>query len=450
MLKRLTLIFLFISLSVQAAYTIKGTIEPDLDYSWIILYKIEKGKQVYVEKTAVTNGRFEFDLKEGAAIGMYRAYYQIEGNLYVEFIFNNENLDFKFNPAKPHETIEFTSSNENKLFQNYLKSTEKKQKKIDSLQVVYFKTTDASQQKKIQKNYTKSVKELQHLQSEYENKSKGKLVYNFIKASAKNNAKEPFKEPQKYLDYIKAHFFDAIDFNNKVLSNATFINDRLLDYVFYLTQADNQEARNILQKKAIDDIVSRSQNNFEVLSHFEDSVLFNYMQMENKEMADYVVNKYYNKLPKDYQDQQLLFKLKSAMKTAIGVSAPDFTWKENGTSKSLYGLVGHDYYMVVFFSSGCPHCRQEIPEFHEFIKNFGNIKILAVGLEDVDKDWKVMVKDFTTFTNILDLKKWDSQKVKDYGVTAIPSYFLLDKNKVIIAKPNNVEDLKQMFLPKQP
>jgi len=449
MLKRLTLVFLFISLSVQAAYTIKGTIEPDLDYTWIILYKIEKGKQVYVEKTTVTDGKFEFNLKDGAAIGVYRAYYQMEGNLYVEFIFNNENLDFKFNPAKPHETIEFASSDENQIFQSYLKNTGPKQKQIDSLQVVYFKTTDPNQKKKIQKNYTKRVKELQNIQSEYEKKSKGKLVHNFIKASAKNNTKDPFQEPQEYLDFIKAHFFDSIDFDNKVLSNATFINDRLLDYVFYLTQADNQEARNVLQKKSINDIVSRLNNNFEVLSHFEDSILFNYLQMENKEMADYVINKYYYKLPEEYQDQQLLFRLKSAMKTAIGVMAPDFTWEENGVSKSLYGLIGHDYYMVVFFSSGCPHCRKEIPEFHEFIKNFGNIKVIAIGLEEnTQKDWEIMVKDYNEFTNILDLKKWDSQKTKDYGVTAIPSYFLLDGSKKIIAKPNDVKELEEMFQPR--
>ena len=446
MLKRFTLIFLFISLSVQAAYTIKGTIEPDLDYSWIILYKIEKGKQVYVEKTAVTNGKFEFDLKEGAAIGVYRAYYQIEGNLYVEFIFNNENLDFKFNPAKPHETIEFASSDENQIFQNYLKNTEAKQKQIDSLQVAFFSVNDLNQSKRIDKEYKKRVSDLQNIQKKYEKKSKGKLVYNFIKASAKNNAKEPFKEPQEYLDYIKAHFFDAIDFNNKVLSNATFTNDRLLDYVFYLTQSDNQEARNVLQKKAIDDVVGRLNNNMDVLSHFEDSVLYNYLRMEDKEMADYVINKYYYKLPKEYQDQQLLFRLKSAMKTAVGVKAPDFSWEENGASKSLYSLIGHDYYMVVFFSSGCPHCQKEIPEFHDFIKEFKKIKILAIGLEEnSQKDWEIMVKDYTEFTNILDLKKWDSQKVKDYGVTAIPSYFLLDKNKVIIAKPNDIVELKEMF-----
>ena len=448
MLKYLTFLFLLISLTVKADYTIEGSIEPSHNYSWVILYKIEKGKQVFVEKATVTNGKFKFDLKDGAFIGIYRAYYKMEGNLYVEFIFNNENLEFKFDPDKPHKTIEFINSDENQIFQNYLKSTEMYQKQIDALQIDFFKTTDVDQVKKIQKEYQGKLSKLNNIQNEYEKKSEGKLVHNFIKASAKYNANVPYKEPQKFLDEVKFHFFDAINLNNKVLSNATFINDRLLDYVFYLTQADNQEARNILQKQAIDDIVTRLGNNLEVLSHFEDSILFNHLQMENNEMTDYVIENYYSKLPKECQDEALLFRIKSAMKTAIGVAAPDFSWEENGVSKNLYGLVGHDYYMVVFFSSGCPHCKVEIPEFHEFIKEFNNIKIIAIGLEDVDKDWKVMVKDYIGFTNILDLKKWDSEKVKDYGVTAIPSYFLLDKNKVIVAKPNDLEELKIMFTKK--
>ncbi len=76
------------------------------------------------------------------------------------------------------------------------------------------------------------------------------------------------------------------------------------------------------------------------------------------------------------------------------------------------------------------------------------IAILFTNFVYSQKDWEIMVKDYTEFTNILDLKKWDSQKAKDYGVTAIPSYFLLDKNKVIVAKPNDVEELKEMFQPR--
>lgn len=449
MLKYLMIVFLFVSVSVKANYTINGTLKPSNNYSWIILYKIEKGKQVYVEKAIVTNGKFTFDLGKDASVGIYRAYYQIENNLYVEFIFNNENLEFTFDPNRPHETIKFINSEENKLFLNYLIKTETYQKQIDSLQITYFGVTDEDQHEKIKAAYKKRVKELNNIQKEYEKKSEDKLANNFIKASAKNNASHPFKQPQEYLDYVKAHFFDAIDFNNKVLSNATFINDRLLDYVFYLTQIDDPESRNKLQKEVIDEIIVRLDNNIEVISHFEDSLLFNYLKNENKEMTDYVIDKYYNKLPKEYKDEALLFRIKSAMKTAIGVQAPDFTWQENGTSKSLYSLLGYDYYMVVFFSSTCPHCQRQIPKFHEFIKDFNNIKVIAVGLETERSGWEKMTKDYKEFTNIIDLKKWNSQKAKDYGVTAIPSYFLLDGNKKIIAKPNDVTELKEMFKPRK-
>jgi len=56
-----------------------------------------------------------------------------------------------------------------------------------------------------------------------------------------------------------------------------------------------------------------------------------------------------------------------------------------------------------------------------------------------------MTENYNEFTNILDLDKWNSQKVKDYGITAIPSYFVLDASKNILAKPNDFEELKTMF-----
>ena len=70
---------------------------------------------------------------------------------------------------------------------------------------------------------------------------------------------------------------------------------------------------------------------------------------------------------------------------------------------------------------------------------------IAVGLEDEKAPWDKMTSDFKNFTNIIDLDKWESKKVIDYGITAIPSYFILDANKKIIAKPHDVEELKEMF-----
>ena len=87
----------------------------------------------------------------------------------------------------------------------------------------------------------------------------------------------------------------------------------------------------------------------------------------------------------------------------------------------------------------------EIPEFYKFISGIENIKVVAVGLEDEKQSWVVMTEEYTEFINILDLDKWSSQKVKDYGVSAIPSYFVLDSDKRILAKPEDFEELKSMF-----
>lgn len=276
-------------------------------------------------------------------------------------------------------------------------------------------------------------------------KSKGKLAHHFIKASKQYYAPRPFKDPKDYMASVKLHFFDAIDFSDKVLSDATFVNDRLTDYVYYLNQANNLATKNMLQKKAIDDVSDKLNDNFELHKNFEESLLNQYLTDENTEMTNYVLNKYYKFLPDAYQDAALEYKITSAMKTAIGKEAADFSWTDNGIQKNLYSLIGFDYYIVVFFSATCPHCQVEIPEFYEFIKEIGNVRVVAVGLEDAKESWVKMTANFSEFTNILDLDKWDSPKVKDYGITAIPSYFVLDANKNILAKPNDVTELKTMF-----
>jgi len=162
-------------------------------------------------------------------------------------------------------------------------------------------------------------------------------------------------------------------------------------------------------------------------------------------MINFVKDNYYKNLPSEYQNEELLRRLTATLKTAIGITAPDFSWKEDGEDKSLHSLTGTDYYIVLFFSSNCPHCQMEIPDFYTFISGIENIKVVAVGLEDEKESWEAMTDGYTEFINILDLDKWSSQKVKDYGITAIPTYLVLDVDKKILAKPEDFEVLKSMF-----
>jgi len=445
MLKKLLILLIFIPSMVQSQFAIKGNIKPDNNYSWILLYKLKNGQQEYIDNANVVNGEFQFNVEESEPSGIYRAYYQMENNLYVEFIYNKEEIEFTFDPINPIETIIFSKSDENIIYQKYHKKISGQQKIIDSLQVVYFKSEEKQTDKNIIKKYQTALSDLIKIQSEFESLAKGKIAINFIQASAQYYAQTPFKKPQNYIDELKIHFFDALDFKDEVLRNSTFINDRLTDYVFYLNQANNAEARNILEKEAIENVVQRLANDYDLLKIFEETLLQNYLQDENALMLDFVMNQHYNLLPDRYQDAALQYKITASIKTSIGSRATDFSWEENGTKKNLHDLIGYDFYIVVFFSSGCSHCQKEMPEFYDFIQGIENIRVIAIGLEDEKEAWVDMISEFSDFTNILDLDKWSSKKVKDYGITAIPSYFVLDANKVILAKPENINELKDLF-----
>jgi len=445
MRKQLFLLLFMCAYAIQAQYSINGTIDPDHDYSWILLYKLENGEQFYVANADVVDGEFNFEIDEKEPSGIYRAYYQIENQLYVEFIYNKEDVEFSFDPNNPDISISFSVSEENNMYHSYYEVIKDKQQSLDSIQVLYFESEDKKTDEALEKTYKKYLDKLKSEQNRFEKNSEGLLANHFIRASSQYNASSPHKQPDDYLEAIKEHFFDAMDLSDSILNHSTFVNDRLNDYIFYLNQGEDEDSENELQKIAIDKAVLWIDAHWEILSSFEEDLIETYLISENVEMINFVMDTHYKSLPEAYQNQELIKKTESTLLTALGSIAPDFSWESDGESKSLYGLSGTDYFIVLFFSSNCPHCQMEIPEFYKFISGIENIKVVAIGLEDERQSWEVMTKEYNEFINILDLDKWSSQKVKDYGIDAIPTYLVLDAEKKILAKPEDFNELKSMF-----
>ena len=101
-------------------------------------------------------------------------------------------------------------------------------------------------------------------------------------------------------------------------------------------------------------------------------------------------------------------------------------------------------YILVFWSSGCSHCLKEIPQLYQLSQelNSTKYKIIAVGLEEDDFKWKKEILKYPNFINVIKLKKWSNTIVNDYGLTSTPTYFVLDKDKKFIEKPENFDALK--------
>ena len=453
MTKKILSIFILISSISYAQHTVKGAMSPKIKTDWVILYKLEGTKQVFVNNTTiktdsiVISGKkqavssFGMQLPVSAKPGTYRAKYSLEGAGFVDFIYNKEDVSFIFNPEYPQQSIAFSSSSENKLYSNYITAISTVQQKLDSIQVEVLKDPTLD----VKEAYINILKKVDSVQATYEAAAKGKYIYPFVEASARTNPKEIFTSINAYIDNIKITYFDGLDFANEVLVNSSFLTSRILDYVFYINFSEDEKEQQNLYKLSIETILAK----IESVTYKRDIIQFLIEQFEeskNLDIIDYLFEKQYNKLPIAIQDTKFKEEKLALFATAIGRIAPDFSWQENGKNLKLSTLNDAETYVLVFWSTGCSHCLREIPELYTYMKTKPNAKVIAFALENDAFVWETYKKNnLNGWHNVLGLNKWENKTARTYQVYATPTYIILDKNKKIIAKPNEMKDVNEFF-----
>ncbi len=122
---------------------------------------------------------------------------------------------------------------------------------------------------------------------------------------------------------------------------------------------------------------------------------------------------------------------------SIGSLAPEIELPNpDGEMVKLSSLRGN-YVLVDFWAKWCGPCRRENPNVVKVYNKYNKdgFEVFGVSLDRNRKDWlQGIEEDKLTWTQVSDLKYWQSEAAKTYNVKGIPFAVLLDPDGKIIAK----------------
>lgn len=142
--------------------------------------------------------------------------------------------------------------------------------------------------------------------------------------------------------------------------------------------------------------------------------------------------------------------LELAQKNRIGEKASNFTYTlANGKNGTLYAIKS-DYTLVFFYNPGCHTCKEIMEQLTSslrvnYLMQEKKLTVLAVYPDEDLTEWKNYLsqvpKDW--------INSYDSdaklQNEEIYDLKAIPTLYLLDKDKKVILKDTTFEQLENYF-----
>jgi thiol-disulfide isomerase/thioredoxin len=440
----------------KAGYEVKMNIKGLSDATLKMAYYF--GDKQYVKDSARVDskGNAVFRGDESLPAGIYIA---VLPNLnYFEFIMDKEQrFSLETDTANLIKNMKVKGNKDNELFYEYMKFASEKGKEMENLR----KELEAN---KGNKELTESItarqkaldEEMKVFKLNFINKNRDRFLSKVFLASYDPEAPEaPIlangrKDSLFTFNYIKKHYLDSVDFKDDRLLRTPVLGNKVKNYMERIVP---QIPDSII--KAADEIIARTDPKSEIFKYlvyyitntYEKSKLMG-MDAVFVHMAKnyYLTDKVY--WIEDHQRQKIMERVLNLQDNLIGKTAVNLKLLTPEFHQTELHKINKEFTIVYFWDPSCGHCKKVTPKLYEFYqekKDTYNLEVFAVYSEADTAEWLgYLRKNDYQWINAADLL-WKTNFKLHYDIYATPVIYILDRNKKIIAKRLDVENIEDFL-----
>jgi peroxiredoxin len=363
----------------------------------------------------------------------------------LDFIFNNENMVFETDFNDVEEKLTIFESAENKVWFSFRKELKMYGQWMVGLRpylnsgvlAAAFEATDKRNE------YNRATREREAFIEKSAGENKGKFVAKLIKMYREPQLDASLSE-KDWVAMYRQEFFKVIDFSDPELVNSSAYTDKAIQYIQSYAKngltPEQQEDEFAKAAGIVLDHVKPFPQTFDLLL---DYMMRGFEQLGAKRVLDFLARNYApsacNPDEKTTLERRIGFQ-----KIAVGNPMPDMTINNAKGNPVTLSFVLKEKNLLFFWASWCPHCEAAIMELKK--NSFsGAVQIVAISIDTSKTEWlsKIKVDGIDSWINLAELKGWDGQAAKDYNVYATPTFFIIDKNLIILSKPASIEEAIQ-------
>ena len=365
------------------------------------------------------------------------------------------------------KNVIITGSKENEMFKNYSQVVNTLFVELNQIEQSFKEAKTEKDSATFKEAYLTKDKEIKQKRRAYVSQNPGSMMSFLLNTmevpeapsipivNGKADSLYPYR-------YVKDHYWDNIVFNDNRLLRTPFFENKLDDYF-----------KNYISREP-DSIISEVQYMLTVAKTGKEIYPFLLFKFTNKYISPefmgqdkvflHIYQNFFAKgdttLLSEASKKSLRERAYSLMANQLGLPAPILVLNDMNEERFALHNMKATYTFIAFWDPTCSHCKVEIPKLDSIYKASWikhDIKVIAVNTNAKEMTlWKEFIKDnkidqwINAYQTDEDLNKEITEGKPTtirqlYDVFKTPTFYLLDKDKKIVAKNLSIEQFNDFI-----